>query len=257
MSEDASDARPTSDRGSDADHGPRQFHPTHWSVVLAAGDSQSPGADVALEKLCRAYWFPLYAYIRRQGADVHEAQDLTQAFFEHLLEKKALRTVDPGKGKFRSFLLASANNFFNNERDKARRLKRGGGAQLLPLDVTATEERYEASLVHGESPEKLFERRWAQAVVEQVAARMAAEFAAAGQGNRFDVLKDFLMGEPRDASYDEAAATLGMSVSAVTSAIYRMRARFRELFRTEIAHTVDGPDQVDEEIRHLAAALGS
>jgi RNA polymerase sigma-70 factor (ECF subfamily) len=256
MAEGFSDSVPISHRG-DSDHAPRQFHHTHWSVVLTAGNSQAPGAGVALETLCQAYWFPLYAYVRRQGAASEEAQDLTQAFFEHLLEKKALRTVHPGKGKFRSFLLASLNNFLNNERDKARRLKRGGGAQMLSLDSTAMEERYESSLVHGESPEKLFERRWAQAVVEQVAARMEAEFAAAGQADRFRVLKDFLMGDPRNASYEEAAGKLGMSVSAVTSAIHRLRARFRELFRAEIANTVDGPDEVNEEIRHLAAALGS
>ncbi len=233
---------------------PQQFHPTHWSVVVAAGDTRSPESAQALEKLCRAYWFPLYAYVRRLGKDAHEAQDLTQAFFQHLLEKKALGTVDPAKGKFRSFLLASLANFLNNERDKAGRLKRGGGAEIFSLDATV-EQRYEAGLVDGESPDRLFDRRWASAVVEQVAARLRAEFAQANQAERFDVLKDFLTGDPRSVSYEDAATKLGLSVSAVTSAIHRLRARFRELFREEIANTVSGTDEVEEEIRHLAAAL--
>ncbi|HVU99970.1 MAG TPA: sigma-70 family RNA polymerase sigma factor [Verrucomicrobiae bacterium] len=244
-----------SDAAKESEQGQRQFHPTHWSVVLAAANTQSPASAHALEDLCRAYWFPLYAYIRRQGVSPHEAQDLTQAFFEHLLEKKALASVQPEKGKFRSFLLASLNNFLNNERDKARRFKRGGGAEVLSLDAQVAEDRYEAGLVHGESPEKLFERRWAQAVVEQVAAKLSAEWAAAGHSNRFEILKDFLMGDPRDVSYDDAAKKLGMSVSAVTSAIHRLRSRFRELFRSEIANIVESPAEIDEEIRYLAAAL--
>jgi RNA polymerase sigma factor (sigma-70 family) len=244
-----------SDFAKDSEHAPRQFHPTHWSVVLAARDTQSPESARALENLCRAYWFPLYAYVRRQGTEPHAAQDLTQGFFEHLLEHKALAAVQPEKGKFRSFLLASLNNFLNNERDKASRLKRGGGAEIVSLNGETTEERYEAGLIHGESPEKVFERRWAQTVVEQVAKRLADEMKAAGQANRFELLKDFLMGDPRNVSYEDAAASLGMSVSAVTSAIHRLRSRFRELFRAEIANTVESPAEIDEEIRHLAAAL--
>ena len=246
-----------SESARDSSDAPRQFHPTHWSVVLAAGNIQSPESARALENLCRAYWFPLYAYIRRQGTNPHEAQDLTQGFFEHLLQKKALAAVQPEKGKFRSFLLASLNNFLNNERDKARRLKRGGGAEIISLEADATEERYAAGLLHSESPEKVFERRWAQAVVEQVAKRLAAELQAAGLANRFEILKDFLMGDPGNISYEDAAMKLGMSVSAVTSAIHRLRARFRELFRAEIANTVETPAEIDDEIRHLAAALGS
>ena len=234
-----------------------QFRPTHWSVVLAAGDSRSPEALEALERLCRAYWYPLYAFVRRQGHDAHEAQDLTQAFFAMLLEKKALGKVDPGKGKFRSFLLAALNNFLHNERDKALRLKRGGGAKLLSLDEDAAEARYESEPRHDESPERIFERRWANAVVEQVAARLTGEFTVGGQAERFYVLKDFLLGDPREVSYDQAAARLGLSVSAVTSAIHRMRSRFRELFRAEIASTVASPEEVDEEIRYLLGALCS
>lgn len=152
--------------------GPGQFRSTHWSVVLAAADSQSPQTAEALEKLCHACWYPLYAHVRRQGFDAHEAQDLTQAFFAYLLEKKGLGRVDPVKGKFRSFLLASLNNFLNNERDKAQRIKRGGGAQFIYLDAGPAEERYLAEPAHDESPERIFERSWANAVVEQVARKL-------------------------------------------------------------------------------------
>lgn len=235
---------------------PGQFRSTHWSVVLAAADSQGPQTAQALEKLCRAYWYPLYGHVRRQGFDAHEAQDLTQAFFAYLLERKGLSRVDPVKGKFRSFLLASLNNFLNNERDKVQRIKRGGGAQFIYLDAEPAEERYLAEPAHDHSPEKIFERRWANAVVEQVALNLTAEFAAAGLAQRFEVLKGFLMGESRDVSYEDAARRLGMSVSAVTSAIHRARQRFRELFRAEISNTVSTPDEVDDEIRHLLNALG-
>jgi RNA polymerase sigma factor (sigma-70 family) len=235
---------------------PQQFLSTHWSVVLAAGDSQAPQTSQALEKLCRAYWYPLYAHVRRQGFDAHEAQDLTQAFFAFVLEKRALSKVDPAKGKFRSFLLASLNNFLNNERDKARRLKRGGGAEIISLDAEPAEQRYLAEPVHGETPERIFERRWAHAVVEQVTRNLLEEFTAAGLAQRYEVLRDFLVGEPRDGSYEDAAGRLGMSVSAVTSAIYRARQRFRELFRAEIANTVATPEEIDDEIRYLLSALG-
>ncbi len=247
---------PPAESSPDVPEGARQFRSTHWSVVLAAGDTQSPQTSRALEKLCVAYWFPLYAFVRRQGWNPHDSQDLTQAFFAYLLEKKAFGKADPNKGKFRSFLLASLTNFLNNERDKAQRLKRGGGAEIFPLDVEHGEERFQADLASKESPEVIFERQWAQAVIEQVVARLNAEFAAAGQPERFAVLKDFLMSDSPDLSYTDAANRLGMSVAAVTSAIHRLRGRFRELFRTEIANTVDSPDQMEEEIRYLLNALG-
>jgi len=239
------------------EQGAHQFHATHWSVVLAAGDSRAPGSAQALERLCRAYWFPIYAFVRRQGVDAHEAQDLTQAFFTRLLDKKALGQVDPAKGKFRSFLLASLTNFLNNERDKAKRLKRGGDAEFVYLDARPAEERYLAEPSHSDSPERVFERRWATAVLEQVAARLQEELTAQGQAKRFEILKGFLMGDSDKVSYERAAAELGLSVSAVTSSIYRLRLRFRELFRAEIASTVGSASEIDEEIRHLLAALSS
>jgi len=249
-------AMPLSESGPGHREGAPQFHPTHWSVVLAAADTQSPRKSEALETLCRAYWYPLYAFVRRQGFDAHEAKDLTQAFFAFMLEKKALGKVDPARGKFRSFLLSSLTNFLNNERDRARRLKRGGGLEMISLDAEPAEQRYLAEPAHGETPEMIFERRWAGAVVEQVARNLAAEFAAAGQAQRFAILQEFLMGDPREMSYEEAAGRLGVSVSAVTSAIHRARQRFRELFRAEISNTVGSPGEVDDEIRYLLTALG-
>ncbi|HEY3863277.1 MAG TPA: sigma-70 family RNA polymerase sigma factor [Verrucomicrobiae bacterium] len=234
----------------------RQFRSTHWSVVLAAGEAPSAENSQALEKLCRAYWYPLYAFVRRQGWSPHDSQDLTQAFFARLLEKNALSKADPSKGKFRSFLLASLNNFLNNERDKMHRLKRGGGVEFLPLELEQGEERYRSEPPSAQSPETIFERHWAQTVVERVVARLNEEFASAGQKERFAALKDFLMGDAQGASYAEAARRLGISVAAVTSAIHRMRERFRELFRREIAGTLDSPDETDDEIRRLLTALG-
>jgi RNA polymerase sigma-70 factor (ECF subfamily) len=236
--------------------GAREFLSTHWSVVIAAGDSQSADTRSALEKLCRAYWYPLYAFVRRQGWNEHDSQDLTQAFFAYLLEKKAVSRADPAKGKFRSFLLASLTNFLNNERDKRQRLKRGGGIEMVSLDLEQGEARYRAEPAVEDSPERIFERHWAQAVVEQAAARLQAEFAAAGQAERYQVLKDFLLGESQTLAYAEAAARLGLSVPAVTSAIYRLRARFRDVFHEEIANTLNNPEETEAEIRHLLGALG-
>lgn len=235
--------------------GARDFRSTHWSVVLAAGDSQSADTLDALEKLCRAYWYPLYAFVRRQGWNEHDSQDLTQAFFAYLLERKGFAKVGPEKGRFRSFLLASLTNFLNNERDKRQRLKRGGGLEIVPLDLETGEARYLAEPATETSPERIFERQWAQTVVQQTASRLEHEFAAAGQRERFVVLKDFLMGDSETLSYSDAAAQIGMSVPAVTSAIHRLRGRFREVFHDEIAQTLDDSQNAEEEIRYLLSIL--
>jgi RNA polymerase sigma factor (sigma-70 family) len=235
--------------------GAGDFRATHWSVVLAAGDTQSPQSAQALEALCRAYWYPLYVFVRRRGFDEHEAEDLTQSFFTRLLEKKALGQVDPTKGKFRSFLLASLNNFLNNEWDKSQRLKRGGGAEIFSFDGVPAEERYRLEPIHGESPEKIFERQWAQTVLEQVVARLKEEFYQANQAERFEILQGFLMNTSRSLGYEDAAARLGLTVNAAMTAVHRLRSRFRDVFRAEIAHTVAGPEEVQEEIRYLLAAL--
>jgi DNA-directed RNA polymerase specialized sigma24 family protein len=239
----------------DAGAGRAEFATTHWSAVLAAGHATEATARRALEQLCRAYWYPLYAYVRRRGFGPDEAQDLTQSFFQRLIEKQVLALADRHRGKFRSFLLGSLNNFLANEWDKSQRLKRGGAVSILSLDAVPAEERYQLEPVDNATPEVLYERRWAQAVLEQAVGRMEAEYERNGQGARFAVLKDFLMGDSGKVSYDAAAQRLNLTVSALTSAVHRLRGRFRDVFREEIAHTVATPIEVDEEIQHLMAVL--
>ena len=231
--------------------GPRDFRTTHWSMVLSAGDSQSPDSARALERLCRMYWYPLYVFVRRKGHDHEEAQDLTQGFFEKLLAKGYLAAADQQRGKFRTFLLSSLTNFLANEWDRASRLKRGGHLTFLSLDAEAeAEDRYKLEPVDHATADRLFEQRWAQTLMECVLERLADEM----EPSRFEALKGFLLGED-EASYAAAAAQLGLTVPAVTSAIHRMRARFGLLLREEISHTVTNDDEVEEEIRHLIKVL--
>ena len=230
------------------------FATTHWSVVVRAGDSRSPEAASAMERLCRTYWYPLYVFVRRKGYGHEDASDLTQAFFARFLEKDFLRSVDASLGKFRTFLLKSMTHFLANEWDKSQAQRRGGGCRVLSLDDEAAAERYQLEGVDNATPEKIFERRWAQTVMGVVLDRLAVET----DEKRFEVLKGFLL-EDRDAvgalTYEEAGRRLGMSVAAITSAIHRMRARFRTLLFEEIANTVETPDEVELEIRHLLAVL--
>lgn len=230
------------------------FRTTHWSVVVLAGQGESAEASAALEKLCRAYWPPLYAYVRGRGYDRHQAQDLTQAFFAQLLEKKHLALADRERGRFRNFLLASLNHFLANEWNRERAQKRGGGGEFVSLDAVLEQEDRPMELSHDLTPERLYERRWAEALLAQVLARLRGEFDGA-KVKRFDALKIFLTEEKGAASYAEAAAQLGLTDQAVKSAIHRLRQRYRELLREEIAHTVATPQEVDEEIRHLIEVL--
>lgn len=231
------------------------FATTHWSVVLAAGQSQSPRFAEALEKLCRTYWYPTYAYVRRRGYDVHEAQDLTQEFFARLLEKNYLRTVDRAKGKFRSFLLASLNHFLANEWDRATAQKRGGGQKLISLDDETAEQRYGLEPASHLSPEKTFEQGWALTLLDKALRRLADEFVAAGKGEQFKVLKLFLQKETGAGDYREVATQLEMSTSAVAMAVSRLRQRYRELVVDEIAQTVSSPDEIEDEMRYLFEAI--
>jgi RNA polymerase sigma factor (sigma-70 family) len=233
-----------------------QFASTHWSVVVAAGHSSAPGAQAALEKLCSAYWYPLYAFIRRQAHDPHDAQDLTQSFFAWLLESKHLRVADPERGKFRSFLLVRLKHFLSDERKKANAQKRGGGQPVLSLDAALAEDRYRLEPTTDVTPEVIFDRRWALTVMEQTVARLRAEYVAADREEMFEEIKHFQSGEETSRSYAEVAARLGLSESAVKSAIYRLRQRHRDLLREEIAQTVATPADVDEEIRYLIAVMG-
>ena len=235
--------------------GPGQFNSTHWSVVLAAGDSQSPQAEEALEKLCHTYWYPLYAFVRRKGHSPEDAQDLTQEFFARLLEKKHLKLADRERGKFRAFLLTSLKHFLVNEWEKARAAKRGGGEAVLPLGEELAESRYLAEPSGDLPPDKMFEKRWAITVLEQVLARLRQESVAAGKGELFELLKDFVWGDKNLASQTEIGSSLGLSASAVKSAVHRIRLRYRELLRSEIAHTVARSDDIDEELRYLVSVL--
>jgi RNA polymerase sigma factor (sigma-70 family) len=233
------------------EHPPAVFATTHWSVVLQAGDSHSPEADSAMERLCKTYWYPLYAFVRRKGHSHDDASDLTQAFFARFLEKRPLRSADAALGKFRTFLLASMANFLMNEWDKSQAQRRGGGQRLISLDDASAEERYRLERADQSTPETLFERRWAQAVVDTVLDRLAGEM----EEKRFDVLKEFLLGDKRETPYESAAKQLGMSVPAITSAIHRMRARFQALLIEEVTNTVAKREEVEEELRHLLVAL--
>ena len=232
-----------------------QFTTTHWSVVLAAGKITSPDSSIALARLCQTYWYPLYAYIRRQGRSPHDAQDLTQAFFVRLLEGNLLQQATREKGRFRSFLLTSLKNFLSDEWNKARAQKRGGGQDILSLDEQTAEGRYQLEPADETNAEKIFERRWALTLLEQVLARLEAEYATLGRGRLFDELHPLLLGEKCSLTYARIGAQLGMTEGAVKVAAHRMSRRYRELVRVEIAGTVASPGEIDDEIRHLLAVL--
>ena len=235
--------------------GAGQFATTHWSVILAAGDSAAALHQPALDTLCQTYWFPLYAYLRRRGYDTHEAEDYTQGFFAGILERKGLQRADPKYGKFRSFLLASLKNFLADEWDRARAQKRGGDKKVLSLDFNAAASRYDGAPAHCLSPEKLFERSWALAVLTRAMDRLKAESAASDKQRLFDCLKVYLTAEKDAVSYRDVAAKLDMTEGDVKVAVHRLRRRYRELVRDEIAQTVTNEAEVDEEIRDLFAAL--
>lgn len=237
--------------------GPGTFTTTHWSVVLAAGQEDSTLARQALEKLCRIYWFPLYAYLRRRGCTEHDAQDLTQGFFAHLLQRAAFGAVAPGRGKFRSFLLASLNHFLADQFDRQQAQKRGGGKSDFSFDVLQAEQHYQTEMVDGETPETLFERRWAIAVLDAAMARMKGEYESAGKGRLFEQLAGYLVAGVERRPYAEVAPTLGLNDEAARKAVQRLRQSFRKAIREEIAQTVASPAEVDEELRHLWSVLSS
>jgi RNA polymerase sigma-70 factor (ECF subfamily) len=234
---------------------PELFATTHWSVVLAAGDPASPQAAEAMDKLCRTYWYPLYAYVRRRGYGPEDAQDLTQEFFARLCKKNYPAQADQAKGRFRSFLLLTLNHFLSDERERAATLKRGGGQTFISLDQQAPEDRYRLEPADGLDPEKGFERRWAQTILDQALARLRAEYLAEGKADQYEVLKAFEPGEQKTISYAEAALRLGVSEGAIKSMIHRLRQRHRELVREEVAHTVSTATEIDEELRYLIAVI--
>jgi RNA polymerase sigma factor (sigma-70 family) len=233
----------------------RRFDTTHWSVVTLAGKTQSPHSAAALEKLCRAYWPPLYAFIRRKGHAAEEAEDLTQEFFVRLLQHNEFEVLDPRKGKFRTFLLAALTNFLSNQRDRERAAKRGGGQKIFSLEELQAEQLRHLEPASDLSPDKLFDARWATTVLEQALIQLRQELTDEGRAGQFEALKAFLTEDPGEGDYATVAAKLGATTQAVAVMVYRLRQRYRELVRTEVAHTVNNPLEVEEEMRHLLAAL--
>jgi RNA polymerase sigma-70 factor (ECF subfamily) len=233
----------------------RWFPTTHWSVVLAAGKNVSPQSRTALEKLCTAYWYPIYAYLRRCGHAPHDAQDLTQEFFAGLLERNSLENVSPDKGKFRSFLLAAVNHARAHAHERANALKRGGGKIILSLDDETAEEQFQREPASALSPEHYFEKQWATALLERGLSRLREEYAAAGKNALFKKLQHFLSSSTASGQYLAAAAELEMNANAVAVAVHRLRHRYRELIRLEIADTVATPEDIEDEMRFLRAAL--
>jgi len=227
------------------------FVSTHWSVVLRAGRSDSPEAHAALAELCRAYWFPLYAYARRQGCDVHNAQDLTQEFFSKLIEKNYLNVADRRRGRFRWFLLTAFKCFLANEWDRTQAQKRGGGKQIVSFDGMSAEERYLHEPQETLSADQLYDRRWAADLLEGAHARLRAEYAEADRAERFKYMEAYLPGGQTTLSQAEVGAALGLTEGTVKQEVFKVRRRFGELLREAVAQTVAHPDEVDEEIQYL------
>ena len=222
---------------------------------MAAGKGDSAQAADALEQLCHTYWYPLYAFVRRQGHEAHDAEDLTQEFFARFLAKKYFGRADPALGRFRSFLLACLKNFLREQQRQARRLKRGGGQAIISWDSQTAEERYRQEPADPVTPEQVYDRRWALTLLETVLARLGEEQSGAGKQQVFTQLKDYLWGEACQVSYAQTAERLGMTEGAVKVAVHRLRRRLRDLLREEVAQTVVGGEDIDEELRHLIGVI--
>jgi RNA polymerase sigma-70 factor (ECF subfamily) len=234
-----------------------EFASTHWSVVLSAGDSASPNSHEALERLCRTYWLPLYTFIRRKGYSPADAEDLVQDFFAAFLEKGCVGRADPARGRFRTFLLSSLQNFLHNAQDRLVALKRGGGQRHLSLDVAATEERYRVELQESMTPEKAFEKRWAATLLQEVLDRVREDFKRLGRAELFEQLKGHIWADDDAVPYAQLGMGLGMTPLALKVTVHRLRQRFGERLRDEIAHTMSEPGQVEDEIRYLMGLFGT
>jgi RNA polymerase sigma factor (sigma-70 family) len=232
------------------------FATTRWTMILAAGNEGSADAQRAVAALCESYWYPVYAFVRRQGADADDAMDLTQGFFARLLEKRDLAGVERGRGRFRWWLLLAVKHYLANERDRSRAAKRGGGKKAVSIDAADAESRYRLEPSHDDTPERIFERRWALTLLDQVLTALREECAAEGKSQLFESLKYCLAGTPQDDRYQRAAEELQMTEGAVRMAAHRLRRRYRELLRQQIAQTVETPEQIEEEIAFLFDAVG-
>jgi RNA polymerase sigma-70 factor (ECF subfamily) len=231
------------------------FATTHWSTVLQAGRRDTPEALEALGRLCQTYWYPIYAYVRRHGRSPDDAQDLTQEFLFHLLKRGDLAAVQPERGRFRGYLLAAVKHFLANEWRKLQTQKRGGGNRFVPIDSLVAEHRYHIEDTRELPPDKVYDRSWALTLLEETRERLRREFASDGKAERFELLEQFLPGEGSDLTYAEAGRKLGLSEAAVKSEAHRLSKRYRALLRTGVAHTVTSPEEIDDEIRYLAALL--
>jgi RNA polymerase sigma-70 factor (ECF subfamily) len=231
-----------------------RFTTTHWSVVLTCGGNDTTSSGAAMEQLCRTYWYPLYAYVRRRGHSVEEAQDLTQEFFARLIEKGWVTAADANKGRFRTFLLTALNHFLAKEWRRERATKRGGGRKLISLDDTA-EARYANEPASNVTPEKLYERRWALSVFDQALHRLRAQYVAVHKEGHYDCLKKFLSIQPDDGEYAVVGQKLEMTPGAIAAAVHRLRQHYREVVRAEVAHTVESSQELEEELRWLIQAL--
>jgi RNA polymerase sigma-70 factor (ECF subfamily) len=230
------------------------FPSTLWTVVLRAGRDELAKGRAALAQLCQGYWYPIYSFVRRRGFSPHDAEDLTQAFFAQLIEKHSLQRVDPGLGRFRTFLLASLKNFLANDWDQRNALKRGGGQKFVSLDQENGESRYQRESIDEMTPERHFERQWAMTLLKQVLEALRHEYLAEGNGDLFEELQAVIVGQP--ATYAEMATRLGRTEGAVKVAVHRLRQRYRDLTRERIAATV-GEAEVEDELRHLMAVLSA
>jgi RNA polymerase sigma factor (sigma-70 family) len=238
--------------------GAANFNTTHWTIVLACGDESDSGrAQEALASLFQTYWYPLYAYVRRRGYGEHDAEDIVQAFCMFLQEKHAIAKADPHRGKFRTFLLSSLQNFLANENERTRAQKRGGGRELIRLDADEADARYQLEPAHSVTPETIFERRWALTLLEQTVSGMRADFITRGKERLFDGLSSFLTSDLRETSYQTAAAQLGLPLSAIKTTVHRLRRDYRSKLREEISRTVSSPDEIDDELLYLRKILAS
>ncbi len=231
------------------------FPATRWSKVVAAQDPTSPNAAAALDHLCQVYWYPLYVYLRRSGSNPDDARDLTQAFFARFLEKGYLRSADPQRGRLRTFLIVLIKRFTANEWDRQNRLRRGGGVASIPFDTRIAEERFAAEPEIACTADAAYDRRWALALLDQTMQRLAAEYQASGRSRDFEALKVHLAADGASLGYEEIARSLGVNPGAARTAVHRLRKRFREIFRDEIAQTLAADTDIDAEVRHLVDVL--
>ena len=233
------------------------FRTTHWSVVLSAGDAAAPGAAASLSALCQTYWFPLYCCVRRHGYSPEDAQDLTQAFFARLLERNQVSMADPGRGRFRTFLLRALENFLRNQHRDRQALKRGGGLTVVSFETELAEQRYAEEPADGCSPAELFERQWACTLLDRVLETLRTEFTVGGRSELFDQLEPHLWGDEDSTPHAVIASGLGMTVVAVRVTLHRLRQRYHDLLRREIANTVESAAEAVDELRHLRQILAN